>query len=76
MTPERVADMTVEELKAIISQVVDERLQEERKSSVSAKKRSLQEIMESVVKLSQDRFLIPAILLLILQLCVPILQSQ
>ncbi|MBD2183120.1 hypothetical protein H6G03_18975 [Planktothrix sp. FACHB-1375] len=40
--------MTVEELKAIITQVVDERLRQERQSSIPAKKRSLQEVMESV----------------------------
>ncbi|MCL1469262.1 hypothetical protein [Argonema antarcticum] len=43
-----VAELTVEELKAIIAQVVDERLQQERHLSIPVKKRSLQEVMESV----------------------------
>ncbi len=48
MTPQRVADMTLEELKATIAQVVDERMRQGVKSERPKKKRSLQEIMDSI----------------------------
>ncbi len=43
-----VAELTMEEFKAIIAQVVDERLQQERHLSIPVKKRSLQEVFESI----------------------------
>ncbi|MCL1462866.1 hypothetical protein [Argonema galeatum] len=43
-----VAELTVEELKAIIAQVVDERLQQERHPTITVKKRSLQDVMAAM----------------------------
>lgn len=43
-----VADLTMEEFKAIIVQVVDERLKQEKHLSIPVKKRSLQEVMAAM----------------------------
>lgn len=46
MSVKRIADLTVEEFKALIVQTLDERLGQQAKEPV--KKRSLQEIFESI----------------------------
>jgi hypothetical protein len=48
MTAERVVDLTMDELKTMIAQVVDERLGQGEPLENVVKKRSLQEIMDSV----------------------------
>lgn len=48
MADKQVADLTLEELKGLIAQVVDQRLQYELQPQPSSTKRSLQEIMDSV----------------------------
>jgi hypothetical protein len=48
MGTERIVDMTVEELKGLIAQIVDERIRQGEQPQITVKKRSLHEIMDSV----------------------------
>jgi hypothetical protein len=51
MGTERVADMTLEELKGLIAQIVDERIRQGEQPQRPKEKRSVQEILEAMDRL-------------------------